>query len=384
MGRFFLRFLFLISFIYLSCENLILGPEVTKPPQPTNHSSRLATIIDSLRYVMDFPALAAAIVTDTSIIDAQAIGSRRYGGEMNVTINDQFHLGSNSKAITAVLIGKLVDEGLVSWNTTLSQIYPEYANSMRVEYRDVTILNLLSHSSGFMRDPAIPYHNGTPRDQRADLVVWALQQPPAFSRGTYSYSNLGYIIVGAIAEKLTDRQFEELLIEKILQPLGITTAGFGPMGTPGKEDQPLQHTNSHSPIEPTPDADNDPVYSPPGRLHMSIKDWAKYIQWILAAEAGHQTLVTNQTAHVLTSSIVPADEGYYACGWSVVNRDWAGGRSLQHSGSNGLNYSEAALSPGRKFGIIVATNQGPGTQANPIDPVVGQLINYYLSELQKK
>jgi CubicO group peptidase (beta-lactamase class C family) len=370
----------LFAFLSLSCEKIVLGPDDVAQPLPTIHASRLVTILDSLRYAMDFPALAGAIVTDTGIVDAGAVGCRRYGGALDVTNNDQFHLGSNTKAITAVLIGLLIDEGLIRWTTTLPEVFPEYASSMNVSYTGVTIRDLLSHSAGFMRDPTETFHNGTPRNQRAALVAWALQQPPVVARGRYSYSNVGYIIAGAIAEKISDRRFEELLITRVLQPLGIATAGFGPMGTPGKEEQPLQHTNSHSPVEPTPDADNDPVYSPPGRLHTSIGDWAKYIQWVLAAEAGHQSLLSVSTASVLTSSIVPADgEGYYACGWSVVDRGWAGGRSLQHSGSNGLNYSEAALAPGRRFGVIVATNQGPGDKANPIDPAVARLIEFYLN-----
>lgn len=385
MGRFFLVLLLFLSFTALSCEDLIIGPGDPKPPLPAIHSSGLATLIDSLRYALDFPALAVAIVTDTAIIDAQAIGCRRYGGEMNVTVNDQFHLGSNTKAVTAVLIGMLIDEGLLSWDMTLSEIFPEYSGSIRSEYGEVTILNLLSHSSGFMRDPDRTFTEGSPRNQRAEAAEWALSQPPAVSRGTYTYSNLGYIMLGAIAEKVTNRQYEELLIEKVLLPLGITAAGFGPMGTPGREDEPLQHTNSHSAVEPVRDADNDPVYSPAGRLHMTITGWAKFNEWVLAAEAGHQSLISIGTAHKLTSSIVPMGGGiYYACGWMILNQDWAGGRSIQHSGSNGFNYSEASLAPGRKFGIIAAVNQGPGEQADPLYPVIRKLIDYYYHELQRR
>ena len=94
------------------------------------------------------PALAGAIVTDTGIIDAQAVGCRRYGGTANVTNNDQFHLGSCTKSFTAVLFGILVDDGLLAWDTKLSSVFPEYAQSMLPEYRDVTIRNILSHSAG--------------------------------------------------------------------------------------------------------------------------------------------------------------------------------------------------------------------------------------------
>ncbi len=378
--------LFLFSifsmFLLISCEKMILKSESRKPPLPTIHMSRLATVLDSLRYKLDLPALAGAIITDSEIIDAQAVGCRRYAGKMNVTNNDQFNLGSNTKAITAVLIGILIDEGLLDWETTLLEIFPEYAGTMNVEYKNVTILNLLSHSSGFRRDPTPTFNNGTPRDQRGEMVQWALKQPPVIDRGKYLYSNLGYNTLGAIAEKLTNRQFEELLIAKVLQPLGITTAGFGPMGTAGMEDQPLQHTNGRAPIEPIMDSDLAPIYSPSGRLHMSIGDWAKYIQWVLIAETGHQTLVSTQTATVLTTSLVLGDDGtyHYACGWMIFNTDWAGGKTIGHNGSNGYNYSDAAIAPLRHFAIIAATNMGPGDMANPIDPVASRLIQLYLTK----
>ena len=363
-----------------SCERWILGPDPAGPPPPSVHATRFATVLDSLRYALDLPALAGAIMTDDSILQVAAVGSRRYGGPTNVTDGDRFHLGSNTKAFTALLIGVLVDEGRVRWTTTLPEVFPELATTMRPEYRAVTVREILSHSSGLLRDIDRAFDQGTPREQRAKLVAWALAQPPAGPRGAFRYSNVGYGIAGAMAEKLADGPYEQLLVAKVLQPLGITSAGFGPMGTPGAEDQPLQHTSSHAPVQPTPDADNDPVYSPAGRLHMTIGDWARFARWVLAAEAGHATLLEAGTARMLTDSVVPMEgEGAYAMGWEILQRSWAGGRSLQHSGSNGLNYSEAALAPGPRFGVLVATNQGPGVMANPIDPAAARLILFHLN-----
>jgi hypothetical protein len=61
----------------------------------------------------------------------------------------------------------------------------------------------------------------------------------------------------------------------------------------------------------------------------------------------------------------------------VFNSEWAGGRSLMHGGSNGYNYSMALLSPNKRFGIIATTNMGPGTMADPLDPVVGRLLQFH-------
>ncbi len=377
MNAFGLAILLMFS---LSCETVILGPEAA-PPLPTLHQSALATLLDSLRYALDLPALAGAIVTDTGIVDAQAVGCRRYGGAANVTINDCFQLGSCTKSFTAVLLGTLVDEGRVTWTTTLPEIFPEYASSMRSEFRNVSVRDLLSHSAGFMRDPNLTLHTKTPMEQRVEVVAWAVTQPPAQTRGRYLYSNLGYVIAGAIAEKLTGLTYEELIMERVIGPLGLTTAGVGQMGTPGLEDQPLQHTPDHGAIMPTADAHLPDIYNPAGILHMSVGDWGKYVQWVLACEAGHATLLRPETAKAITTPVVSTGYGSsYALGWGVgPAQEWCGSKSLQHSGSNGYNYCTAALAPGRHYGVIVMSNQGAVGNDSPTLPAINRLITFHLS-----
>jgi CubicO group peptidase (beta-lactamase class C family) len=366
-----------------SCEEMILGPDGPKSPVPVKHYSELATLLDSLRYTLDVPAIAAAIVSDTGIIDAQAVGSRVYGGPMNVTINDKFHLGSCGKAFTAVLMGVLVDEGLVNWNTTLPEIFPEYATTMRTEYKSVTIKDLLSQSSGFMRSIDFSIlKESSPRARRIEALKWALNQPPAQERGKYLYSNLGYLIAGAITERLTNQDYETQLMEHVIKPLRIASAGFGPMGTEGKEDQPLQHTPNHAPIIATPDAGLDPSYNPAGGLYMTVGDWGKYIQWVLTVEAGHhQNLLKDETARTLTAPAVSTGNNtFYAFGWGGGTYEtWAGGKTLSHSGSNGYNYTVAYLLIAKHFGVITMTNQGAVGDDWLLGPATIRLINFKLN-----
>jgi CubicO group peptidase (beta-lactamase class C family) len=377
MKRYIIILALLSVTVFTSCKKSDAGTDENQPP--IENESPLATLLDSLRLAHNLPALAGAIVSDTSVIDAQAVGCRRYGGALNVTKDDQFHLGSNTKAFTAVLIGILVDDGLLTWDTTLPTIFPEYAETMRSEYRSVTVREILSHSAGLVRDANMFPTTQTIKDQRAEVVAWALQQPPAITRGQYLYSNIGYIIAGAIADKLTNGTYENLLMERVLQPLGITTAGFGPMGTVGLTDQPLQHSPQYQPLEPTADMDNPPIYNSAGRLHISIGDWGKYIQWVLACEAGHPILLHPETAQTLTTGVVPMPgEGSYAFGWGIVDRAWANGRTLTHAGTNTLNYSVAWLAPNRKFAVIAATNICAGSTPGSLDAVVGRMINFYL------
>jgi len=365
--------------MFLSCTGNDSESELERP-LPRQYDSRLATLLDSLRYDLKLPALAGAVITDTSIIDAQAVGCRRYDGPANVTVYDQFHLGSDTKAFTAVLLGILVDDGLLGWNSTLPQIFPEYAQTMRAEYLPVTLRDILSHSAGFRGDPQLVVHTQTVNEQRLEVLAWALQQSPVTQRGQYLYSNLGYIIAGVIVDRVTDSTYEELLFTRVLQPLGITTAGFGPMGTPGLEDQPLQHADILHPLVPDSTVDNPPIYNSAGRLHMSIGDWGRYIQWVLACEAGHPALLRSETASMLTTAAVSINEyESYALGWAVVERDWAGGRTLTHSGSNTFNYAVAWLAPNLKFGVIAAANICTNSTPASMDKVVGYLINFYFN-----
>ncbi len=362
----------------VSCQRTILGPDGAKPLPATGHPSHLATVLDSMRYALDLPALAGAIMTDTGVVEAAAVGCRRYGGEENVTVNDQFHLGSCGKSFTAVLIGLLVDEGKLSWTTTLQEVFPDYAGTMRPEYRDVTVRDLLTHCSGFMRDPDLTLHASTPRERRAEVVAWALEQPPVVKRGQQLYSNLGFTIAGAVAEKVAESSYEDLVVTRILQPLGLATAGFGQMGTEGREDEPLQHTPAHAPVIATPDAHLQDISNPAGGLYMSVRDWAKYCRWVLACEAGHATLLRQETARAITTPVVLSpDGGGSACGWGVEYADWVGGRVLSHTGSNGFNYAEVILCTDLDYGIIVMTNQGSASSANPLAPVATRLIKYY-------
>ena len=358
------------------------APITNTPPVPT----AITDILDSLRSSHDLPALGAAIVTRDTIWVLDVVGRRRYGGSTSVTVDDKFHIGSNLKAMTAGLIGRLVDQAAIGWNTTLEQALPDLASTMRSEYRSITIRELLSQQSGLVRDATIAFTDATPRLQRESMTRWALQQPPASGRGSYFYSNVNYIIAGAIAERATNTAFEQLIVERLLEPIGITTVGFGAPGTPGTEDQPWQHYFNNNgqrvSVPPAPTADNPPIYGPAGRAHMSLRDWARWILVVLRAEAGQGNPWQPATAKLLTTPAVSMSPGsFYGLGWVTTTRSWAGptGRVLTHDGTNTLSYSAAWLAPDAGFGVIVVTNQGGTLAASAVDATAGRLINFYLS-----
>jgi CubicO group peptidase (beta-lactamase class C family) len=89
------------------------------------------------RYLL--PALAAAAVKDGRIIAAGAVGTRRIGTDTPVTLQDRFHIGSDTKAMTSLLLAMLVEEGKLRWNSTLGELYPELLAKMSPGVKDITV-----------------------------------------------------------------------------------------------------------------------------------------------------------------------------------------------------------------------------------------------------
>jgi CubicO group peptidase (beta-lactamase class C family) len=361
------------------------APDTSKGETNTPAVTDIERILDSVRVARDLPAIGGAIVTRTGVT-LGVVGVRRAGGTTRVSVTDKFHLGSMLKSMTSGLLATLVDQGKVEWTTTLAAAFPELAATMRPEYRNVTLLDLLSQQSGLVRDPTISFTDPTPREQRAKLVVWALQQPGPTSRGTYYYSNVNYMIAGAIAERVTNTAFESLIDDQLLRPLGLTTVGFGAAGTPGVEDQPWQHRIDQSgnriPVPPSPSADNPPVYGPAGRAHMSVGDWARWVQAVLRAEAGESSPWKPATAGMLTTPRVAiSSTDSYALGWLTTTRSWATPtrRVLNHDGTNLMNYAVAWLAPDAGFGVILVTNQGGSAATAALDVAAGRLITLHLT-----
>lgn len=119
-------------------------------------ASRAGVSIDAMlqpylaRYGL--PALAAAVVKNGKIVASGAVGLRRAGGNERVTIDDRFHIGSDTKAMTALLAAMLVEGGKLRWNTTVAEAFPELAGSMNADVKGVTLEQLLSHTSGIPSD----------------------------------------------------------------------------------------------------------------------------------------------------------------------------------------------------------------------------------------
>lgn len=342
----------------------------------------LDRIVDSVRRAFDLPAMGGAIVTRTGTAALGVAGSRRASGGPAVTVADNWHIGSNLKAVTAALGAIAVDQGRLSWTTTVGEAFPELAAALRPEYRDVTLADLLAHRGGIRNDPPGAAFVGTTAvAQRASLVSWTVAAAPVGPVGAFSYSNPGYVLAGAMIERAWGGVYEDLLVTHLLQPLGITGLGWGAQAAAGADDQPVAHSLQNGGWVPCEGCDNPPGLSAAGRAHLPLADWARLIREFLVADAGTSTLIAPATGRELFTARVPlAGTDGYGLGWILVTRTWAGGRAAAHEGSNTVNHSVAWLGLERGIGLIAVTNAAdPFTSrtAQALDLLVGRMLVFH-------
>src|SRR5215470_14830115 len=92
--------------------------------------NRVADLLEPIRLKYKLPALAGAVVTSKGLEAIGATGVRKAGTPVSVTVEDEWHLGSDTKAMTATIIAHLVQRGKLKWETTLGQVFPGLARSM--------------------------------------------------------------------------------------------------------------------------------------------------------------------------------------------------------------------------------------------------------------
>lgn len=372
------RFYYLKRRLSWGSSALLLFCAAGSAGKPGLSADDIRGLLEPIRAEYRLPAMAGAVVTSGGLQALGAVGVRRAGTDIPVTDGDLWHLGSDTKAMTAALIGSLVEKGLLRWETTVGEIFPELVKNNPSPLAGVNLLHLLSHRSGLPPDPTAGWwivpRADTIQGRRLNVLAMALKDKPVAAPGEkYVYSNFGYVVAGAMAEQVTGAPWEELISAEIFNPLGMRSAGFGGVGTPGEIDQPWGHGADGKPVlRNGPDIDKPPVLGPAGRVHCKLEDWAKFVADQLRGARGESGLLKPETYRILHT---PPFEGNYALGWIVVEREWGGGKVLSHAGSNLMNYALVWMAPLKDFAVLIVTNQGGPAAERACDKAAAALIS---------
>ncbi len=302
------------------------------------------------------PGLIAAIISGDSIIDIASAGVRKAGSDILITTNDNVHLGSCAKVMTSVMLATLVADGKLSWESKLIDVIPELENIIHPDFQNTTLWQLLTHRAGLPKNP-IDWSAHTDMEiieRRLAILNDNLVLAASNDIGKFHYSNFGYMVAACMAEKITGMSWEVLMRQRLFEPLGMTTAGFGAPNTHNKIDQPWGHSWEYSLFgnnwEPD-QTDNPKALGPAGRVHCNIKDWAKFLSLFINDE---NPVIDSKNINKLITPI-----GFYAGGWAVLKEEeqpWGKGKVLAHSGSNGIWFTSVMVAPKLNRAYIVATN----------------------------
>ncbi|WP_236260993.1 serine hydrolase domain-containing protein [Brevundimonas nasdae] len=330
-------------------------------------ASAYEAVLDKLFAEKAPVALAGGVVTRDGLIWSGVRGVRQVGGSDAATPDDRWHLGSNTKAMTAALYARLVEQGRAAWDAPLSTLFPGAA--IDPAWSGVTITDFIQHRAGLKDEDALGMvffmtSRDDPRPwtvQRRAIAEAALAKPPTGARGAFEYANVNYILVGAAIEQITGGSWEDAMKAEVFTPLGLTSAGFG---APAHNVKGGANAWGHEgegadrvAMDPaSPGSDNPLALGPAGTAHMSLADYATWLKVFLTDGGGW--LKPESIAALSTPS--PGADTPYAGGWiAPPHAPWASGPVLMHEGSNTLWHAVAAVAPVRGVAFIGLSNQGP-------------------------
>lgn len=303
------------------------------------------------------PGMAALVIRNFGIETQYISGIRVLGSPAMIAPNDRWHQGSNGKAMTATLIAKLVDAGILSWERPLSQMLPELAANTQPAYRDVTLPDLLSHRAGLPENTAdmdffFTFHTDPAPlpEQRLRYISRCLQDAPVGpARAESVYSNTGFLIAAACAERATGQAFEDLVVRHVFEPLGIQSISFDQFGAPN---EPQGHVDGR--IANQQNDVNPRMFAPAGAMRMTLPDWARFCIDQMQGEHGRGRLLRRETYAFLHAA---QGETRAALGWGAApNPMGLRGPALTHSGSDGNWYALVCLFPQTGNGVLVTAN----------------------------
>jgi len=319
------------------------------------------------------PAMQASVADANGIVAQGAWGSAKGPDGPPVSNADAFHIGSCTKPMTATMLATLVDQHKLRWDTKVVDVFPEWKKDIRPEFTPITLADLLSHEAGveaFGEDTEIakvPKLTGSPIERRRAFAHFALQQPPVVApRTAFSYSNAGYVVAAAMAERVTGRTWETLVRERIFGPLKMTSAGFGwperVWGHVAGSDGKWIASDPHG-VYQLPD-----YLAPCGDVHMTSDDLAEFLRAHLRAMRGTATIIPPSTAAVMHTKRIKSGLGFGVA--SVAGFE----NVATHSGSADTFITVIAISAEHDVAVAVSANAAGDAAQHAVGAMLRELL----------
>jgi CubicO group peptidase (beta-lactamase class C family) len=333
----------------------------------------LDRLIEEVMKEWQVPGLAIAVVQEDEPVLLKAYGYRDVEASLPVTTDTQFMLCSITKSFTAAGLGMLVDDRRLDWMKPVREYVPEFRLRDPVATDRVTVRDLLGHHSG------LPRHDWMwmPGDLSQEQMLAALRHLDLSRdiRSRYQYSNLGYMVAGTVAERITGLSWEDFTRERLMRPLEMKHFGFsaedleqsGDSARPYIIADDLRRRASVWPARDT----------PAGGINASISSMVNYVRFHLAGGRfnGKQLLSSAIIRYMQTPRVHAGrsefDEiGDYHYGLGLQCGHYRGERSVGHEGGWIGWGTLMAMLPDRGVGVVILTNR----DTSPVEEILAYAI----------
>ncbi|MCZ4244798.1 serine hydrolase domain-containing protein [Pedobacter punctiformis] len=316
-------------------------------------------VADSLMLKNQIPELGFVVVSADSVLELKTLGFHRIdikNEQTKANINDYFHLGSNTKAITGFIAAYLVENNKIQWTTKFFDLFPSWKKQSNPKYLNITLADLLSHrakiqpyTSG-LEFQELPEFEGDKSEQRKQFSKYLLiEKPVKNNEKLYNYSNAGYSIAALMLEKVSGKTWEELIKEIMKKKLNVDVRFSWPNKI--NLNQPYGHWIENDTLKPLlSDTDyNLSLGEPAGDICMTLPDYAKFIQLNLQGLLGSDNILKAGTYNFLHFGLKD-----YSIGWGNINNKEK--QLSEHSGSAGTFFCYTLLDKNKKLAYIIVAN----------------------------
>ena len=395
MRNFGLLDLALVCLGTLCVAGACMAAEVGAATDPAS-KARLDRIVDDTVARYDLPGIAVGVIEEGRVTYMATRGETVAGSGHAITSDTVFKIASNSKAMTASVLARLVDAGKLRWEDPVTRYLPEFRMYDPWVTREMQVKDLLVHNSGLPQGGGDLMLWPEPNHfTRKDIIAGLAHIKPAYSfRSGYAYDNLLYVVAGEVAASAAGVPYEALVRREVFEPLALDGCRVGEWKSGANDDVAQPHARrAGRNIVVKPDGGQVPVLvsAAAGGIRCSLADmlaWAgnwvepdaRAMAW-LSAEQRRQAWVPRTPMPVSQRRREWDGTRFYAYGYGWRIADVDGEMTVSHTGTLSGMYSVMTLLPDRKSAFVVLIN-GEAEDARTV--LNEMLLKYFTRSTDRK
>lgn len=322
---------------------------------------------EAARVSWGVPGMSIAIVQDGKVLLSKGYGIRELGKNDAVDSQTLFGAMSTTKAMTAVAMGILVDEGKVRWDDKVVKHLPDFRVADPYVTNELKVRDLFTHNAGL--DNADFLWAWTPQLATAEIARRMQYAPQAYSiRGGYTYQNVMYLVAGLVIEKASGVPWERFMTQRVFAPLGMKSTYPNFTLSRNVQNRSSAHFKIKDKTEVIPEMPADTIAAA-GAVWSNADDIARWMLFNLGNGTvdGKEMLKPATLAEThRPQAIIPIAQFYpttaltkphwttYGLGW--FQHDYRGEMVVMHTGSLAGRTAIVGLIPDKKFGIYIFGN----------------------------